>query len=135
MTQPVQAGRRYRRVVFAVVALGVASLFVGAQVGQYFAGLVVYAVAAVAAFALYAYVTVRDDLAVQDEWEATLERRASHLTMQLFGYGGVFAIVALYVLDAAGRPSVGPTVQTLSSAFAVVWLAWAAVYLWLRYRP
>jgi uncharacterized membrane protein len=135
MTQPVHAGRRYRRFLLGAVVAGVAALLVGAQLGQYFAGLVVYAVAAAAAFGVFAYVRVRDDLAIQDEWEATLERRASHLTMQLFGFAGVFGFVALYVLDAAGRASVGPTVQTLSTVFTVVWLTWGGVYLWLRYRP
>jgi len=118
----------------AVIVVGALSLVVGAQVGLYLAGLVVYAVAAVAGFAIYFRVRYSDSLAIRDEREAELERRASHMTAEILGYGSAFAFIALFVLDAAGRPSVGPTVETLLWAFAAFALTWAAVYGWLRYR-
>jgi uncharacterized membrane protein len=133
-TQSVHAGRRYRQLMYGVIVLGVVSLFVSVRVNQYLAGLVVYAAAVVAAFGLYFYVRYSDSLAIADERERTLERRASHLTVQLLGFGSLFAFVALFILDATGRPSIGPTVETLLYTYTVFWVTWGVLRLWLKYR-
>lgn len=133
-TQPVHAGRRYKWAMYGVVIAGVVGLFVGVEVGQRLAGLVVYAVAAVVAYGIVGYVWYSDSLALTDEREAKLERRASHVTATALGGVGVFAITALSLLQATGQYTIGPGIQGAMYAFVAFWAAWAAVYLWFRYR-
>ena len=121
--------------MFGAITVGVIAIVVGAQIDQYLAGLVVYALAAVTGFGIFAYVRTHDSLAMGDEREAQLERRASHITVQLVAYLGLFVFITLFLLDATGRPSIGPTVETLLQGFTGLFLTWGAVYLWLRYRP
>lgn len=121
--------------MMGVLAVGIVSLLLGMQIGQYFAGLVVYTVACVVGFAILFYVRYHGSMALQDEREAELERRASHITFQLFGYVGLFAFIALFLLDATDQYSLGSTVVTLLYAFSGVSLSWGAIYLALRYRP
>jgi uncharacterized membrane protein len=121
--------------MFALIAVGVVGLLVAVQVGQQLAGLVVYAVAVVVAFAILGYVRYSDDLSMGDERETELERRASHLTFEVLGYSWVFVAVALFLLDATGRASIGPQVRTLMNAFVVVCGTWVVSYLWLRFGP
>lgn len=134
-THPVQTGRRYRRFMLGVLAVGIVSLFVGIEFDQHLAGLVVYAAAVVVGFGVLLYARLDDSMALQDEREAELERRASHVTFQLFGYVGLFVFVGLFLLDATGQRALGATAETLLYAYAVISLTWGGIYLWLRYRP
>ncbi|WP_424001998.1 DUF2178 domain-containing protein [Haloarcula salina] len=131
---PVQAGRRYRRLSLGILAVGVVSLFVGAQIGQYMVGLVIYAVAVVGGFALMGYVWYNSSMTLQDEREATLERRASHLTFRLFGYVCLFAFIGVFLVTEAGYYEPSQTVTTLLYAFSAVSLAWGGIYTGLRFR-
>lgn len=133
-TRPIQAGRRYRRLVFGILTVGIVSLLVGTLVDRSLAGLVVYAAAVVAGFATMSYAWYHESLSLQDEREAELERRASHVIFQLFGYLGLFAFVALLLLDAAGRRAMTSTEATLLYAYSIISLTWGGVYLVLRYR-
>jgi len=133
-TSPVQAGRRYRRIVYAILGIAIVSLFAGMLVGQSLAGLVVYAVGVVVGFGLMAFVWYSDSLALQDEREAELGRRASGITFQLFGYLGLFAFVAIFLLDATGHRSMGRTEETLLYAYSIVTLTWGVVYTVVKYR-
>jgi uncharacterized membrane protein len=131
---PVQRGRRYRRSIIGLAAVGVAALLVGMAVGESLAGLVVYALAVVGMFGILAYAQVSDSVALGDERENRLERRASHLTFQLFGYAGLCVFVAMFLLDAVGRYEFGGAAEPLLYAFSVVSLTWGGIYLLLRYR-
>ncbi|WP_435194850.1 DUF2178 domain-containing protein [Natronomonas sp. EA1] len=133
-TNPVQSGRRYRRLFFGIITIGVVAFLAAMLVGQFLAGLVVYTVAVVAGFALFFYVRFSDSLAMGDERENELERRASHLTFELFGYGGLFTFITLFFLDATGRYTLDGPAETLLYAFAVVSLGWGLVYAVLRVR-
>ncbi len=121
--------------MLGILAVGIVSLLVGIRIDQYLAGLVMYAAAIVVGFAMLLYVRSHSSMSIQDEREAELERRASHVTFQLFGYVGLFVFVALFLLDAAGQYPLGATAETLLYAYAAISLSWGAVYLWLRYRP
>ena len=134
-TNPVRQGRRYRRLILGLVTVGIASLFAGIAVEQSLAGLVVYAVAVVGAMATTAFGRYRSSVTLGDERERELERRASHVTFQLFGYLGLFTFIALFLLDATGRHSIEGATETLLYAYSVISLTWGAIYLGLRYRP
>ena len=133
-TQPVQSGRRYRRLVFGVLIVGIISLLVGTLADRSLVGLVVYAAAVVVGFATMFYAQYHESVSLQDEREAELERRASHVVFQLFGYLGLFAFIALLLLDATGSRPLMPTEETLLYVYSIVSLTWGGVYLVLRYR-
>ena len=131
---PVQRGRRYRRSIIGLAAVGVVALLAGMAVGRSLTGLVIYALAVLGMFGVLAYGHVSDSVALGDEREQRLERRASHLTFQMFGYAGLCTFVALFLLDASGRYEIAGAAETLLYAFSAVSLTWGAVYILLRYR-
>lgn len=131
---PVQRGRRYRRAINGVLAVGIVALLVGMVVGQTLAGLVVYAVAVVGGVGATFYLRFGSGVSLGDEREHRLGMRASHVTFELFGYAGLFTFVALFLLDATGYRELGATAETLLYAYAVVTLSWGAIYTVLRYR-
>jgi len=129
-----QRGQRYRKLIYRLIGLGCAALLISIAVGQELAGMVVYAVAIVVALGAMAYLQHVIEVPLQDEREEELGRRASNITFGLFGYGGLFAFVALFLLDLTGRPSVGPAVETLLYAYAVITLTWGGIYTVLKRR-
>lgn len=132
---PIQQGKRYRRLIYGLIVLGIVSLWAGMAIDRSFVGLVVYAVAVVTAFGMLMYVRFRSPISLADEREHELEKRASHVTVQLFGYIGLFAFIALFLLDATGRYVLGTVETTLLYAYAAITLTWGAIYVALRYRP
>lgn len=133
-TSSIRRGRRYRRIVLGVFAAGIAALLVGTAIGRDLAGIVAYAVAVIGGIGATLYLQFDSSVTLQDEREEELGLRASNITFQLYGYLGLFVFVGLFLLDAVGRPSIGPTVETLLYAYAVITLTWGAVYTGLRYR-
>jgi hypothetical protein len=132
-TDPVRDGRRYRRLIKGVFAVGIASLFAATAVDRPLPGLVVYAAAVVGGVGMTFYLKYGSPVVLQDERDAALERQASHVVFQLFGYAGLFGFVALFLLDAVGRSALSSTAETLLYAYAAIFLTWGGVYLALRY--
>lgn len=133
-TSSIQRGRRYRRIVYGLFGIGIAALLVGTAIGRDLAGIVVYAVAVIGGIGATFYLQFGTSVSLQDEREEELALRASNVTFQLYGFLGLFAFVGLFLLDALGRPSIGPAVETLLYAYAVITLTWGAVYTALRNR-
>ena len=133
-TRPIQDGRKYRRLIYGLIAVGIVSLLAGTAIERSLAGLVVYALAVLGAFTTILLVRYRSSAVLQDEREHRLEQRASHITFQLFGYLGLFAFIGLFFLDATGQVPLGTTAETLLYAYAVICLTWGAFYAGLRYR-
>lgn len=133
-THPIRRGRRYRRLFFGLIAIGVVSFIVGIRIGQTTAGLLVYVGTALGAFATMVFVRFRSSAIMWDERDQALERRASHLTFQLFGYLGWFVFVALFLLDATDERAFAQPETTLLYAYATITLSWGAIYLGLRFR-
>ncbi|GAA0674050.1 DUF2178 domain-containing protein [Natronoarchaeum mannanilyticum] len=118
----------------ALFAVGIAALLVGMTIGRDLAGIVVYALAVIGGDGATVYLQFGSAVTLQDEREAELARSASNITFQLYGFLGLFAFVGLFLLDALGRPSIGPTVETLLYAYAAITLTWGAICTALRYR-
>lgn len=133
-THPARRGQQYKRALLGLVAVGVVAIFVGAEVDQYLAGLVVYGVAAVGAVGLCLYAQFSDAVTFLDERDRRLHERASHTAVSVVSYVGVPSIVALYLLDATGRFEIPPAAEGAIWAFSAFYLAWGAVYLAYRYR-
>jgi len=120
--------------VYGLFGIGIAALLVGTAIGRDLAGIVVYAVAVIGGIGATFYLQFGTSVSLQDEREEELALRASNVTFQLYGFLGLFAFVGLFLLDALGRPSIGPAVETLLYAYAVITLTWGAVYTALRNR-
>ena len=133
-THPIEKGQRYKRFLFGLVAVGVVALFVGIEVGQNFAGLVVYSVASFGVVALSLYGQFSDSVTYFDERDQELNERASHIAVSLVSYIGLPTIVVLYLLDATGRFVIGPTVWGAIFAFSGFYLLWGALYTAVRFR-
>ncbi|WP_435077537.1 DUF2178 domain-containing protein [Halococcus sp. AFM35] len=132
--RPIQRGKRYRRLINGLFAVGIVSLLAGMLIEQTLAGLVVYTVAVLGAIGTTTVLQYRSSVSLQDERERELGRRASSITFQLFGYLGLFTFIALFLLDATGRYPMNETAVTLLYAYAVICLTWGAIYTALRYR-
>lgn len=132
--QPIQKGRRYRRLFCGLIGIGIASLLVGTAIDQSLAGLVVYTVTVVTGIAMTLYLQFSSTVRLQDEREQELGQRASSITFQLFGYLGLFAFIALFLLNATGRYPLSAAAETLLYAYAVICLTWGGIYTVLRYR-
>lgn len=133
-TNPMQQGKRYRRLIIVLAAIAIAILAGGMVVDQVLPALLVYAALATIAIGTELYVRFVSDVPLMDERERELHRHASHITIWLFGYVGFFVLVGLMILDAMNVRELGPVGETLLDAFAVVYLSWGAIYLLLRYR-
>jgi len=130
----IRTGKRYRRVIIGLFAIGVLSLIAGEAVGYSLAGLVVYAVTVLTGVCMCLYLHFGTAIPLQDERERGLERRASNTTIYLFAYLGLPAFISLFLLDATGYYRMGPTAEVLLNGFAVLYLTWGGIYALFRYR-
>ena len=101
-THPARRGQQYKRALLALVAVGVVAVFVGAEVDQYLAGLVVYAVAATGAVALCLYARFSDGITFLDERDRRLPPRRSHPPPPPGPFLGGPSQIALFLLLAHG---------------------------------
>lgn len=133
-TTSLERGRRYRRLVLGLVAVGVVGLLAATAVDQAPVGVAVYVLAVAGALGATVYGQLSDGVTLGDERSRQLERQASDLTIKLFGYLGLFAFVGVMILDTIGAYTVSTTVGILWQAYGVIALTWGAIYVVLRYR-
>lgn len=130
----IRTGKRYRRVIYGLMAVGIASLLGGLSLDLSLVGLIIYAVTALCAVGLILFVQFWSPVELQDEREREIGRRASNITFQLFGYLGLFSFIALFLLDATGRYAMTTRAETLLYAYAVVCLTWGGICTLLKFR-
>jgi len=111
-----QARRRYRLLVYGIVAAGVIGLFTGVLLEQRLAGTVVYLVAAWVGGGITFLAPRVSDATLQDERDYELHNRASGLTVGILTVVGLGTVPALYVLDAGGQFDIPETV------WGAIWL-------------
>jgi len=133
-TTALDRGKRYRRLVLGLVAVGVVGLLGATAIDRAPVGVAVYVLAVAGALAATLYGQLSDGVTLGDERSRRFERRASDLTFKLFGYLGLFAFVGVMILDTTGAYTVSTTVATLWQAYGVIALTWGAIYTVLRYR-
>lgn len=125
---------RWKSVIYGTFALGIAGLFVGTSVGYDLAGAVVYFLGVTAGAGLCLYACTVGSLTFRDERTAAIERRASHYTIAGLAYLGLAIFPALFVLEAAGRFTFGPTLEAVLYGFSGLFIVWGAVFTVLRLR-
>jgi len=122
--------RRYRRLMYASILVGVVGFVVADELGYQLVGLAVYWVGILAFVGIWKGTAI----ALFDERDVDLERRTSLLTLKIAGGLGVLWMSVLVVLNATTTVDIPDRVWggflTLSGLFVL----YGAVYLILRYR-
>jgi uncharacterized membrane protein len=133
-THPANRGQHYKRLTIVLVAIGMASLLIGIEIGRNLAGLVGYAVCVLGILVVTLYGQFSDSVTLMDERERRLHERASNATVSLVSYVGLPSVVTLYLLDATGRYVIGPTLWGTIWALSAFYLLWGGVYTLFRLR-
>lgn len=133
-TTALERGKRFRRLILGLVAVGVLALLGATVIDQAPVGVAVYVLAVAGALGATVYGQLSDGVTLGDERSQRLERQASDLTFKLFGYLGLFAFVGVMILDTIGAYTVSSTVETLWTAYGVIAITWGVIYTVLRYR-
>jgi uncharacterized membrane protein len=123
--------RRYRRLMYGAMIAGVLGLIAAESVGYPLVGVGLYWLGVIVFFAILRGTTVT----LFDEREREIERRASHITLLLFGIAMIAIAPALSALSELGSYTAPPAVEGALFTIAGEAIVFGVVYLWLRYRP
>lgn len=124
-----ESRRRYRRVFYGTIALAVLAFAVAQSIDRPLVGVAAYWLLVLAAFVVL-YAT---PLALFDERERALERRASHYTLVASGLALIVLAPGATALDALDA-RVPDVLDGVLLALALQFVAFAAIYGVLRYR-
>jgi len=122
--------RRYRRLMYASILVGVVGFLVADEFGYSLVGLAVYWAGIVAFLGIWKGTSVT----LFDERDTALERRTSHATIGVVGVVGVLTFTSLVVLGETTTVEVPDPVWTLYLGYAALFGLWGAVYTVLKYR-
>ncbi|WP_276300448.1 DUF2178 domain-containing protein [Halorussus lipolyticus] len=124
--------RKYRRLMYGFVLGGVAvALLLREVLGYPLLSEAVYWIGILGFLAVWQGTS----LTLFDERDRSLERRASHLTLQLFAVVLVLAASAARVIPRVTAYEVPSAVWPALYGFVALYVTFGAVYLALRYRP
>lgn len=122
--------RRYRRLMYGSVLVGVIAFVAADELGYELVGLAVYWIGILAFVGLWKGTSIQ----LFDERDVDLERRTSLLTLKIAAVLGVLWMSTMVVLNAATTITIPERVWggflTLSGLFVL----YGGVYLFLRYR-
>jgi hypothetical protein len=125
----IAAIRRYRRLMWVAIGVGVLGFLGLDELGYPFAGLAVYWAGVIAFAGIWKGTSVQ----LFDERDAALERRTSHATLKLVGGLGLLAFTTLVVLGET-TVEVPDLVWGAYLGYSALFLLWGGVYTVLRYR-
>jgi len=122
--------RRYRRLMYACIGVGVGGFLVATEFDYPLVGLVVYWAGILAFLGVWKGTSVT----LYDERDLDLERRASLLTLQIAGAVGLLAMTTLVVTDQL--PSVDVPERVVGGFLAIsgLFVLYGIVYTVVRYR-
>ena len=123
--------RLYRWTMYACVALGSLGFVGASRLGHPLLGMGVYWAGIAGFLAVWRGTSV----ALFDERDKSLERRASAATLCLVGAAGVVGVSALFVLARVRDYEVPPEMEGALYAWTAVFAVFGVVYLTLKYRP
>ncbi|SEW03779.1 DUF2178 domain-containing protein [Halobacterium jilantaiense] len=122
--------RRYRRLLFACIGVGVGGFLVAVEFDYPLVGLVVYWAGILAALGVWKGTSVT----LYDERDLDLERRASLLTLQIAGVVGVLAMTTLVVTDQMPSVDVPERIVGGFLTISALFIVYGVVYTVVRYR-
>lgn len=131
---PPRRRRRWKAVRCAPFVAGIVGMFAGLLLGYALVGSVIHLLGIVLGTASCGAAQLFADVTIYDERSDAIARSASHYTYLTAVYPGLAVFPLLFVLDAAGAFSFGPTATGLLYAFSPLGLTWGAYYTGLRRR-
>lgn len=126
--------RRWRVAIYGSFVVGILGMIVGVELGYDLLGTIVYLVGVAGGAAICLYACYVSSVTIRDERFASIERRASHVTLMALVYASLALFPPLFVLEAAGRFEFGPALEQLLFTVSGLFLVWGAVYTVLRFR-
>jgi len=130
-SEPLARRQFLRRLVIALALAGTIALVAGQEVGYPLVGVALYWTGAVAVVG----VCKGSSIAVFDERDAALERRASHRALLVGAGATILGLPSVSLLSDAGVYTPPPAFDGVVLAFVALLVLFAVNYLWLRYRP
>lgn len=122
--------RRYRRLMVLAVVAGVIGFAVADELGYPLVGLGVYWVGVLAFLAIWKGTSVT----LFDERDASLERRASLVTLQVAAFALVLALTTLVVVNETTTTEIPERVWGAYLGISALFVVFGIVYLVLRYK-
>jgi uncharacterized membrane protein len=123
--------RRYRRLCYFVLGAGIAGFVIAERFGAPLLGVGVYWAGVVAFFG----VRRGSPVALFDERDRALERRASHDALRVAGVALVVLAPGTAALEAAGYYDAPAVVEGALLGYAALFLIFGIAYLARRYGP
>lgn len=125
---------RYRRIVYGLYAVGIVGLAAGFVLDRELVGSSVYVVGVWSGLLAELWIRRGSSVTFVDERDLELVRRASSYTIGAMAVVGLAVFPVLFVLDAAGRYTMGPTVAGALYVFSAVGLTVGAFCVALQLR-
>ena len=122
--------RRYRRLMTGSILVGVVGFLAALQLERPLVGLAVYWVGIVGFVGIWKGASVQ----LYDERDASLERRASQLTMQVVAVIAILLMAVLVIVEATDAMEVPPRVVGGFLTLSGMGFLYGASYLFIRYR-
>jgi uncharacterized membrane protein len=116
--------------MYGSILVGVAGFVGGGELGYPLVGLAVYWAGVLGFVAIWKGTSVQ----LFDERDAALDRRASHVTLQIAGAVGILTMTTLVVLENATAVMVGERVWGGFLALSALFVLYGVVYTVIRYR-
>jgi uncharacterized membrane protein len=122
--------KRYRRLLYGVLGVGIVGFFLADRGGRPIVAVGIYWAGVLGFFAVRRFSSV----ALFDERDRTLERRASHDALRLAGAALIIAAPAAFALSETGRYEPPPPVDGVLLGYAALSIVFGAAYLLRRAR-
>ena len=122
--------RRYRRLMYGAVLAGVLGFLAADELGHPLVGLGVYWAGIIAFVGIWKGTSVQ----LFDERDASLERRASHATLQVAAVALVLGMTTLVVVNETTTGEIPERVWGAYLGISALFVVFGVVYLALRYR-
>ncbi|EMA45316.1 hypothetical protein [Halococcus saccharolyticus] len=123
--------RRYRRLSVGCAIGGTLGFVAAANAGYPLVGVGLYWLGFLVLLGIWRGTAV----SLFDERDAALERRASHITLNVIAVAGIAGWPALLVLEETGYYTIPSALEGALFGYAVLFGVFGIAYLWVRYRP
>lgn len=122
--------RRYRRLLFACPLTGLAGFVAASELGYPLVGVGLYWAGALGTAVVWKGTSVQ----LFDEREASLERRASHVTLNAFAFALILGVPGLVALEEVGLYGISPAVSGAIWGYVALYATFGVVYTAYRLR-
>lgn len=122
--------RRYKRLMYSSLAVGIGGLLVGSYLDQFLAGVIVYWAGFFGMFAVWQFSPVT----LYDERDTAIERKASDYTLGVFAFVLVLGAPGGIALEESGVVTLPAAFSGAMWALVAVYVVFGVIYTLLRQR-